>query len=337
MKKLLVFYGICQMLLSFSVSAQEFVPNAPLYRDPITDGAADPVLVYNREEESWWMLYTQRRANVETADVAYCYGNDIGIASSKDNGKTWVYRGTLDLEFERGKNTFWAPDVVYLNGTYHMFVAYIQGVRNHWGGHATLVHYTSQNLWDWKHEGYVDLDTKNVIDATLIQLPDGLWKMWYKSPEGGGITMSATSKDLFTWKTNKKPAIGGQAHEGPKAFWFKDSYWVVTDEWQGLRVYKSDDTEKWEKQDLILDEASSRFMDGPKGAHGDVVVTGDKAYVIYFTHPGRKSHLEAPADEYGNIPLDLRRSVIQVRELIVENGKLIDKADDFTFYLPNLK
>ena len=48
---------------------------APLYRDPITDGAADPVLIWNRQEKTWWMLYTQRRANQETADVAYCYGN----------------------------------------------------------------------------------------------------------------------------------------------------------------------------------------------------------------------------------------------------------------------
>ena len=27
------------------------------------DGAADPVLIWNREEKKWWMLYTQRRAN----------------------------------------------------------------------------------------------------------------------------------------------------------------------------------------------------------------------------------------------------------------------------------
>src|SRR5690554_1169785 len=78
--------------------------SAPIYRDPITDGAADPCLIYNALEDAWWMLYTQRRANSETADVAYCYGNEIGIAYSKDNGKTWRYRGTLDLEFERGKN-----------------------------------------------------------------------------------------------------------------------------------------------------------------------------------------------------------------------------------------
>lgn len=92
---------------------------APLFRDPVTDGAADAVLICNREEKKWRMLYTQRRANVESPDVAYCYGNDIGIATAEDNGQTFVYRGTLNLEFEKGRNTFWAPDVVYQNGEYH--------------------------------------------------------------------------------------------------------------------------------------------------------------------------------------------------------------------------
>lgn len=55
----------------------------------------------------------------KSPDVAYCYGNDIGIATAEDNGQTFVYRGTLNLEFEKGRNTFWAPDVVYQNGEYH--------------------------------------------------------------------------------------------------------------------------------------------------------------------------------------------------------------------------
>ena len=74
---------------------------APLYRDPVYDGVADPVVVWNKEDRSWWMLYTQRRANVNAGNVAYCYGNDIGIASSRDHGRTWVYRGVLDLNMER--------------------------------------------------------------------------------------------------------------------------------------------------------------------------------------------------------------------------------------------
>src|SRR3954466_8227804 len=155
-----------------SVSKIHIAP-APLFRDPVTDGAADPVVIWNREEKSWWMLYTQRRANTEAADVAYCYGTPIGIASSKDNGQTWVYRGTLNLDFDKGVNTFWAPDIVYHNGEYHMFVVYIEGVRNHWGGVKRMAHYTSKNLWNWKFQSFLKLTSENVIDASLFEMPDG--------------------------------------------------------------------------------------------------------------------------------------------------------------------
>jgi len=111
---------------------------APLYRDPIYDGAADPVMVYNRSEKNWWMFYTARRANVPTYDVSAYYGTRIGAATSSDHGKTWIFKGYLDLEFEKGMNTFWAPDIIFHNGVYHMFVVYIQGVRNHWGGDAHI-------------------------------------------------------------------------------------------------------------------------------------------------------------------------------------------------------
>lgn len=310
-------------------------PDAPLFRDPITDGAADPCLVYNSTEKAWWMLYTQRRANVETADVAYCYGNEIGIAYSEDNGKSWRYRGTLNLEFERGKNTFWAPDVVLHNGVYHMFVSYIRGVANHWSGVATMMHYTSTNLWDWKFEGPVKLPKDNVIDATLIQMPNGKWRMWYK---WDSKSLFADSEDLFTWTGDATPAVSDKPHEGAKAFRFKDSYWFVTDEWQGMAVYQSDNLLNWKKQsDRILDTPSKRSEDGPSGSHGDVVVIGDKAYIFYFTHPGRTAHTKADLNEIGNIPYELRRSSIQVAELEVVNDELVvnDRDKPFGIYLPN--
>jgi len=41
---------------------------APLFRDPVHDGAADPTLVWNRQEKCWWMLYTNRRADADAED-----------------------------------------------------------------------------------------------------------------------------------------------------------------------------------------------------------------------------------------------------------------------------
>ena len=324
------------------VSAEMTPPPAPLYRDPMFDGAADPVVVWNRTEKSWWMLYTARRANVDAPDVSYCYGCDIGVASSDDHGRTWVYRGSLDLNIEPGRNTFWAPDVVYFKGTYHLFVAYIQGARNHWGGVKRLAHYTSQNLWDWKFDDFIKIDSASVIDASLMQMPDGKWHIWYKDESRGSITMTAESDDLFTWKVHDKPAIDGRGHEGPKAFRFQGSYWMLTDEWQGMRVYRSDDAQTWTRQGLILDKPSKRPEDTPSGAHGDVIVVkdrdgkGEKAYIFYFTHPGRKFHSENLIGENGVLPYDLRRSSIQAAELKLENGTLTcDRDREFDFYLPD--
>jgi Beta-fructosidases (levanase/invertase) len=336
MKRTFIVYILIVWGAYCNLQAQsENQPDAPLFRDPITDGAADPCVIYNPFEKAWWMLYTQRRANVETADVAYCYGNEIGIAYSENNGKSWRYRGTLDLEFERGKNTFWAPDVVLHNGVYHMFVSYIRGVSNHWSGDSFMAHYTSKNLWDWKYEGPIKLDEKNVIDATLIQLPGGNWRMWYK---WNNMSMFADSEDLFTWKSNSQPAVSDEPHEGAKVFKFKDSYWLITDEWKGMAVYRSDDLLNWKKQkNRILDQPSSRKEDTPSGSHGDVVVTGDRAYIFYFTHPGRKHHTEHIYKENGNIPYDLRRSSIQAAELDIINGELVVKDRDkpFSVWLPS--
>lgn len=336
-RKLFLLLACCAWL--FALKAQtdkipkDHIAPAPLFRDPVTDGAADPVLVWNREEKKWWMLYTQRRANVESPDVAYCYGNDIGIAT-EEKGTQWTYRGTLNLEFEKGRNTFWAPDVVYHNGEYHMFVVYIQGVRIHWGGKARMAHYISKNLWDWKFIGFLKLSSENVIDASLMQMPDGEWRMWFKDDARGAIIMLAKSKDLYNWNYDEKPVLGNTKQEGPKVFRFGNYYWMLTDEWHGMRVYRSNDANTWEKQGLILDSASAREDDHPSGAHGDVIVVNNKAYVFYFTHPGRKTHFDAHMNANGIYPFDERRSSIEVASLEIRDGTLVsDRTKPFDFWL----
>ncbi len=335
------FLVICINQVAADVSAQTkdttmHIAPAPLFRDPIYDGAADPVLVWNREEKAWWMYYSARRANVPTQDVSAYYGTRIGAASTPDHGQTWIFRGYLNLEFEKGWNTFWAPDIIFHNGQYHMFVVYIKGVRNHWGGDAHIVHFTSKNSWDWAYEGPLKLSSDKVIDATIFKMPNGKFRIWYKDETRGAITMMSESSDLKNWETAKEPAIGGQAHEGPKVFGFKNYYWMLTDEWQGMRVYRSTDLEHWEKQGLILDSPSRREDDKPSGAHGDVIVVGEKAYVFYFTHPGRKSHVEIKPDPDGQWFYTNHRTTIQVAPLELINGTLVANRDKpFDFWLPD--
>lgn len=306
---------------------------SPLFRDPIYDGTADPIVVYNKESKEWTMFYTQRRANQESQDVAYCYGTAIGVATTTNHGQTWVYRGTLDLEFEKGKNTFWAPEVILENGIYHMFVTYIQGVYNHWGGSGRLLHYTSKNLWDWEYKGDLKLNG-SIIDPTLIKLEDGNWHIWYKGENSN--TMTAESHDLVTWIPSNKPAIVGPPHEGPKIFKFKNYFWMITDEWHGQRVYRSNDAKTWEKHGLVLDLPGKRPEDAPVGAHADVVVTNDHAYIFYFTHPGRKSHKDDGGhDKNDNLSYSMKRSSIHVAELEFSNGTLVcDRDKNFDFWLP---
>lgn len=331
MKAFIISVSACFLLLANAYSAnflekksidsEPQIADAPLFRDPITDGAADPCVIYNRGEKTWWMLYTQRRANVEGADVHYCYGTQIGVACSEDKGRSWYYRGTLDLDFEEGTNTFWAPDVVYEKGRYHMFVVYIRGARNHWGGTGSLMHYTSKDMWHWKHEGKVELPQKDVIDPTLMKLPNGTWRMWYKYNSNSYF---ADSKNLKKWTAAENPAASDYGHEGAKAFAYKGKYWLVVDEWAGMGVYSSDDYTHWQRQpNRILSTPSNRPEDGPSGAHGDVVVCGDNAYIFYFTHPERKAHLESPKNDTGNVPYELRRSSIQVARLNVVDGQLV--------------
>ena len=102
---------------------------APLYKDPIYNGAADPMVIRKESDGKYYMFYTQRRANQQVEHVSYCYGSMIGVAESL-NGRDWHYRGALDLDFEFGHNTFWAPEIIYHpeDATYHMYVSYIQGV-----------------------------------------------------------------------------------------------------------------------------------------------------------------------------------------------------------------
>jgi hypothetical protein len=128
-----------KVLLKIFIAAMEVImgemkiPAAPLFRDPIHDGAADPVIIWNREEKAWWILYTNRRADAPDVGYSWIHGTDIGIASSTDGGRNWLYRGTMPgLEFENGRNTYWAPEVIWHDGLYHMYMSYVRGIPTNW-------------------------------------------------------------------------------------------------------------------------------------------------------------------------------------------------------------
>ena len=306
------------------------IADKPFFRDPVYDGAADPVLCWNRAEKKWFMFYTNRRANVpNTKGVSWVHGTKIGIAESSDGGATWKYRGTANINYGRGEYSYWAPEVIEHGGTYHMYLTFVPGMHTDWSGTRDIIHLISKDLLNWKFESVLKLSSNRVIDACVMRLPDGTWRMWYNNEVDGKSIYYADSPDLYKW-FNKGKAMGERPGEGPKVFHWKGCYWMVVDVWKGLGIYKSQGCLKWTGQEKnLLQEPGQGPDDQVKGGHPDVVVSGDRAYLFYFTHPGRRGPNEKE-DAYQQ-----RRSSIQVVELESKDAWLSCRRDEPTYI--NLK
>ncbi len=295
----------------------------PLFRDPVFDGAADPSLVWNPHRKSWWMFYTNRRANAPgLSGVAWVHGTRLGIAESYDLGTTWRYVGVAEVELPKeiggDAPTHWAPDVFTApDGSHHMFLTVVPGIFENWQHPRRIVHLTSADLRTWTAPRALTLASDRVIDAAVLRLPDGAFRMFYNNERDRKSIYFADSPDLVTW-TDRGKAVGDQGGEGPKVFRWRDAYWMITDVWQGLAVYRSTDALNWTRQDgpNLLDRPGRGVDDGVKGGHPDVVISGDRAFLFYFTHPGR-SDPASRVDGY-----EQRRSSIQVVELFEKDGRL---------------
>lgn len=303
----------------------------PLFRDPIYDGAADPVVIWNEHRGRYWMFYTNRRAKADgLSGVAWVHGTHIGIAESSDLGVSWKRVGQVKINglpshYQIEDPTHWAPEVIRGDdGVYHMYLTFVPGVFEDWGHPRNIIHLTSDNLTSWDFQSTLPLVNDKVIDACVFKLSDDSWRLWYNNERDEKSIYYADSPDLYNW-TDKGKAVGDKSGEGPKVFHWQESYWMVTDVWEGLGVYRSDDAKMWTRQegDNLLQHPGLGEDDGVIGGHPDVLVQGDKAFLFYFTHPG-KNDPTAP-DGY-----ETRRSSIQVVELKYEDGKLSADRDDTT-------
>ncbi len=300
----------------------------PLFRDPVYDGAADPVVIWNRGEKKWFMFYTNRRANLpddQVTRVTWVHGTKIGIAESADGGARWTYRGTADIAYGQADYTQWAPEVVAHDGVYHMFLTIVPGIFNDWNHPRDIIHLTSRDLLKWKYEATLKLASDRVIDPCVHRLADGTWRMWYNNERDHKSIYFADSPDLSTWTDRGKvDGVGERPGEGPYVFRWKGYYWMLVDVWHGLGVYRSDDALHWSVQaGNLLEKPGKGADDGANGGHPGVVVSGDRVWCFYFLHPGRMGTIPAGAPE----GYERRRSSIQVAELKYTDGWLTCDRD----------
>ena len=295
------------------------MPEAPLFRDPVFDGAADPAVIRNEATGEWWMFYTQRRATAGGEGVAWVHGSAIGVAVSS-TGAHWEYRGTAP-GLDTPGITHWAPEVLWDGSHYRAYVTVIDGVPDRWEGvPRRIAEYWSEDLDAWRFVRDVPLSSDRVIDAAVERCGDGLWRLWYKDEADDSTTWAATSPELENWTVEGR-VLGGPAHEGPNVFRLGGWYWLITDEWRGQRVHRSGDGVRWAPQEaddgLLLHRPGIRPGDATVGRHADVVPVDENAgWIFYFTHPHWDGALDAAADPAS------RRSEIHAAPLRVEHGVL---------------
>ncbi|TDO99221.1 family 43 glycosylhydrolase [Flavobacterium sp. 245] len=323
-----LFLILIASLFSVTMTAQKdnqkdkkHIAPKPLFRDPIYDGAADPTIIWNEKEKKWFMFYTNRRAKDSTAKgITWVHGTKIGIATSVDGAK-WTYKDTCNINYKLKDVTYWAPDVIKYKNKYHMYLTIVPGIFTDWYHPRSIIHLTSTNLMDWKFESELKLASERCIDASVFQLPNGTWRMFYNNENDGKSIYYADSKDLYNW-TDSGTKIVKDRGEGPKVFVWKGKNWMISDSWRGLNVYSSEDFLNWNRQEKnILQTPGTGEDDKVIGGHPDVIVNEGKAYIFYFTHPGRTPENKG-VDSY-----ETKRSSIQVAELEYINGEIISNRD----------
>jgi predicted GH43/DUF377 family glycosyl hydrolase len=307
-------------------NAQKRAAPKPLFDDPVYHGAADPVIIYNKAKKKWWMLYTNRRASISDSTVQWVHGTRIGIAESKD-GIKWKYIDTCNINYRPDAGyTHWAPDVIEHKGIFHMYLTYVPGTFKDWNHPRVIVHLTSNDLKNWNYQSTLQLinawpndsiGRQKVIDASVFKINDSLWRMWYNNEKDGKSIYYADSKDLYNW-IDKGKAIAARG-EGPKTFFWQGKYFMIVDAWKGMDIYSSDDLLAWKKQaSRILENPGRGKDDQAIGGHCDVIVNDGKAFVYYFTHPGRSKANPAAKGSF-----DDKRSVIQLAELKYVYGEIV--------------
>lgn len=264
------------------------IPPAPLFEDPLFNSAKDGTVVWNPKCNEWWFIYMQIRNGHDEPDVSVHHGTTFGIATSPD-GVSWTYKGMAEgLDEYPGTNTWWAPEVVYVDGVFHGYFSFVEGRPCSWTGDRVIKHMISDDMLHWRFVNQVTgVGSCRCLDACVYPLPSGEWGMWYKD-EVHNNTGFAKSTDLCSFTHVGAIDPDTPPVEGCDIFQWKGYYWMMGDDvpsYNGLRVYRSIDCENWTRLDNILCKPGSRNMDENVAHHPEIIVneTTDRAFVFYWT------------------------------------------------------
>jgi hypothetical protein len=247
-----------------TANAKPLFPS-PFFEDPLFNGAHDAEFIWHEGEQAWWISYLQIRFNSPLSDPNDCHGcfyqyTDLGLASTPDNGSTWIYRGVWqglgqpaawgNASFGMRQNgsafggaSWWRPAVVYNpdDKLYHGFPTYLLQRRritpediklpdNQKQYHVT--HYSSPDLVHWNFQGFVGCPGCNYnvsrYDSAVFRIKDGRWIMVSARAVPGKRVAppNLESVDMKTWKAVKDPALKSvQSGEGPHATRWKGKLW----------------------------------------------------------------------------------------------------------------
>tara|TARA_R110002050_G_scaffold188756_8_gene323409 strand:+ start:6076 stop:6930 length:855 start_codon:yes stop_codon:yes gene_type:complete len=273
-----------------------------IYTDPIYKGSADSEVVWNDYKKEWWMFYTARRSVCKDCPLPAVA---IGVASSKD-WIDWKYEGCNKLDAiggdPDGPDILWAPGIIRDGNIYHMFLTFKKGSGDdsRWGiSESLLLHLTApvnDLLNGWKTKGIMHVPF-NSIDATLAKNGDE-WNLFHRDimkGEKGINTFRITSTDINekpeNW--NYKGAAKGDVNniimsgynyqEGQFVFYWKDTFWMLTDPSnKDIPVYSSKDLESWKLNTIILNKEGTSEFQKNRAKHPGVAVIDDRAFVFYF-------------------------------------------------------
>ena len=297
---------------------------APLFEDPVWHGATDPTVLWNPIAKEFTIYYTQLRATLKNPNgVEWAHGTAIGIATSKD-GVKWKYEGICTGDEGLGtpiesKLTWWAPSVLFHEGTLHMFVSRVDGIYSGFGGKRNILHFTSSDGRKWKYQMTLPLSSENCIDPCIYQI-GAMWYVCYKDEVNGHFTHVAESPDLKTWKVRGK-VVSDVPHEGPLVWRWKGAYWMIVDAGARLRIYRSvSGIDAWEYHTTILQTPGKRAKDCVPGYHAGMLVQGERAFVFYSVHYNRDNEAaiqvaELEMDAAGMIVCDRDRYATQAQAL----------------------